>query len=68
MGVQVSPNGDRSYNTDKSSRRNAYEERQRQEQDRLASKLMVAESIIAAVRLACDDISKPSPRLACVVA
>jgi hypothetical protein len=46
----------------------AHEERERQKQDRFASTLVIAASIIAAVRLACDDISKPSPRLACFIA
>ena len=45
----------------------AYEERQRQVSDRFASTLVIAASIIAAVRLARDDISKPSPRLISVV-
>jgi len=49
-------------------RANAYEER-RQMTDRFASTLVIAASIIAAVRLARDqDISRPSPRLASVVA
>ena len=46
----------------------AYEEKQRQKQDRFPSTLVVAASIIAAVRLARDDISSPSPRLTSVVA
>jgi hypothetical protein len=46
----------------------AREEKQRQKQDRFASTLVVAASIIAAVRLARDDISSPSPRLTSVVA
>ncbi len=41
---------------------------QRQKQDRFASTLVISASIIAAVRLARDDISKPSPRLTSVVA
>jgi hypothetical protein len=45
----------------------AYEERQRQVSDRFASTLVIAASIIAAVRLARDDISKSSPRLTAVV-
>ncbi len=35
----------------------------RQKQDRFASTLVIAAAIIAAVRLARDDISRPSPRL-----
>jgi len=46
----------------------AWEEQQRREQDRFASTLVIAASIIAAVRLARDDISRPSPRLSSVVA
>lgn len=37
-------------------------------QDRFASTLVIAASIIAAVRFARDDISRPSPRTASVVA
>jgi hypothetical protein len=49
-------------------RANAYEER-RQMTDRFASTLVIAASIIAAVRLARDqDISRPSPRVASAVA
>ena len=40
--------------------RSAYE---RQAKDRFASTLVIAASIIAAVRLARDDISRPSPRV-----
>jgi hypothetical protein len=36
--------------------------------DRFASTLVIAAAIIAAVRLARDDISRPSPRLFAVVA
>lgn len=36
-------------------------------QDRFASTLVIAASIIAAVRLASDDISRPSPRLTSVI-
>jgi hypothetical protein len=44
-------------------------EEQRRMTDRFASTLVIAASIIAAVRLAREqDISKPSPRLASVVA
>jgi hypothetical protein len=35
--------------------------------DRFASTLVIAASIIAAVRLARDDITRPSPRLTSVV-
>jgi hypothetical protein len=35
--------------------------------DRFASTLVIAASIIAAVRLVRDDISRPSPRLTSVV-
>ena len=49
-------------------RRNAMEEQKRMT-DRFASTLVIAASIIAAVRLARDqDISRPSPRLTSVVA
>jgi hypothetical protein len=40
----------------------------RQKQDRFVSTLVIAASIIAAVRLARDDISRPSPRLTSVIA
>jgi hypothetical protein len=40
----------------------------RQKQDRFASTLVIAASIIAAVRLARDDISRPSPHLTSVIA
>jgi hypothetical protein len=44
-------------------------EEQKQLTDRFASTLVIAASIIAAVRLARDqDISRPSPRLTSVVA
>ena len=43
-------------------------EDQRRMTDRFASTLVIAASIIAAVRLARDDIGRPSPRLATVVA
>jgi hypothetical protein len=46
----------------------AREEEERRKQDRFASTMVIAASIIAAVRLARDDISRPSPRLASVVA
>jgi hypothetical protein len=49
-------------------RRNAMEEQKRMT-DRFASTLVIAASIIAAVRLARDqDISRPSPRLSSVIA
>jgi hypothetical protein len=48
-------------------RANAYEE-ERRIRDRFASTLVIAGSIIAAVRLARDDISRPSPRLTSVIA
>jgi hypothetical protein len=46
----------------------AWENQQRQKQDRFASTLVISASIIAAVRLARDDISRPSPRVTSVVA
>jgi hypothetical protein len=46
----------------------AREEQERRKQDRFASTLVIAASIIAAVRLARDDISSPSPRLTSVIA
>ena len=45
----------------------AYEERQWQIRDRFASTTVIAAAIIAAVRLAREDISKSSPRLTTVV-
>lgn len=46
----------------------AREQEQRQKQDRFASTLVIAASIIAAVRLARDEnISTPSPRLTAVL-
>jgi hypothetical protein len=48
-------------------RANAREAEERQ-RDRFASTLVIAAAIIAAVRLARDDISKPSPRLFAAVA
>ena len=48
-------------------RANAYEE-ERRRKERFASTLVIAASIIAAVRLARDEnISRPSPRLSTVV-
>ena len=45
----------------------AREEEERRKQDRFASTLVIAASIIAAVRLARDDISWPSPRIQSVI-
>ena len=45
----------------------AYEDRQGQIRDRFTSTLVIAAAIIAAVRLAREDISKSSPRLTSVV-
>jgi hypothetical protein len=45
----------------------AHEQRESQKMDRFASTLVIAAAIIAAVRLARDDISKSSPRLTSVV-
>ena len=45
----------------------AYAQRQSQKMDRFASTLIIATAIIAAVRLARDDISKSSPRLTSVI-
>jgi hypothetical protein len=45
----------------------AHEQREAQKMDRFASTLVIAAAIIAAVRLARDDISKSSPRLTSVV-
>ena len=39
------------------------EDEDRRKQDRFASTLVIAASIIAAVRLAREDISRPSPRV-----
>ena len=41
----------------------AREEQERRNQDRFASTVVIAAAIIAAVRLARDDISSPSPRI-----
>jgi hypothetical protein len=47
----------------------AREEQDRQKQDRYASTLVIAASLIAAVRLAREpDISRPSPRVHAAVA
>ena len=48
-------------------RANSWEE-ERRLKDRFASTLVIAASIIMAVRLARDDISRPSPRLTSVIA
>jgi len=48
-------------------RATAREEEQRKK-DRFASTLVIAASIIAAVRLAREDISRPSPQLTATVA
>ena len=45
----------------------AREEDERRKQDRFASTLVISASIIAAVRLARDDISRPSPRIQSVI-
>ncbi len=46
----------------------AREEQERRMRDRFNSTLVIAASIIAAVRLARDDISRPTPRLLSAVA
>jgi hypothetical protein len=46
----------------------AREEQERRNQDRFASTVIIAAAIIAAVRLARDDISSPSPRIHATVA
>jgi hypothetical protein len=46
----------------------AWENQQRQKHGRFASTFVISASIIAAVRSARDDISRPSPRLTSVVA
>jgi len=43
-------------------------EQEQFQRDRFTSTLVIAASIIAAVRLARDDISTPSPKLFCAVA
>ena len=43
------------------------QEEERGKRDRFASTIVIAASIIAAVRLARDDISRPTPRLNSVV-
>jgi hypothetical protein len=49
-------------------RRAIAREEQERKTDRFASTLVIAASIIAAVRLAREDISRPSPRLTSVIA
>src|SRR5579871_589977 len=46
----------------------AREEQERRNQDRFASTVVIAAAIIAAVRLARDDISSPSPRIYAAIA
>ena len=46
----------------------AREEQERRSQDRFASTIVIAAAIIAAVRLARDDINSPSPRIYAAVA
>ena len=46
----------------------AREDQERRNQDRFASTVVIAAAIIAAVRLARDDISSPSPRIYAAVA
>jgi hypothetical protein len=43
-------------------------ENEDKQRDRFASTLVIAASIICAVRLARDDIRTPSPKVACAVA
>lgn len=43
------------------------EEEERRRQDRFASTLVIAASIIAAVRTARDEIGRPSPSLSTVI-
>lgn len=45
----------------------AHEEQDRAVQNRFASTVVIAAAIIAAVRLALDDIGTNSPRFLCVV-
>src|ERR1700733_7339592 len=49
-------------------RATAREEQERRNKDRFASTVVIAAAIIAAVRLARDDISSPSPRIYAAVA
>lgn len=57
----------RAIEREEQDRAKAMEEQKRMS-DRFASTLVIAASIIAAVRLARDDISRPSPRLSSVIA
>ena len=43
------------------------EEEERRRHDRFASTLVIAASVIAAVRTAREDITRPSPRLSTVI-
>jgi hypothetical protein len=49
-------------------RRATTREEEQRKRDRFASTLVISASIIAAVRLAREDISRPSPRLTSAVA
>ena len=49
-------------------RRPTAREEEQRKRDRFASTLVISASIIAAVRLAREDISSPSPRLTSAVA
>ena len=49
-------------------RRAIARENEEKQRDRFASTLVIAASIIAAVRLARDDIGAPSPKVLCAVA
>jgi hypothetical protein len=49
-------------------KRQIAQENEERHRDRFASTLVIAAAIIAAVRLARDDVSTPSPRLLCAVA
>ena len=44
------------------------QEEERRKQDRFASTMVIAAAIIAAVRLAREDISKPTPRVTSAIA
>jgi hypothetical protein len=46
----------------------AREDQDRRSQDRFASTIVISASIIAAVRLAREDISRPSPRVTIAIA
>ena len=49
-------------------RRATVRDEEQRKRDRFASTLVISASIIAAVRLAREDISRPSPRLTSAVA